>query len=127
MSCLRPFFGYYGGKWRDALKNYPAPRHGTIVEPFAGSAGYAMRYPDRRVVLCERDPILVAVWRYLIAVSPEEILRIPDLPVGGSVDDIDACEEAKYLIGFWLNRGIAYPRRTASGAGRLHRRAKRPR
>lgn len=52
--AMRPFFGYYGGKWRDAVKNYPAPEHAVIVEPFAGSAGYALRYPDRKVVLCER-------------------------------------------------------------------------
>jgi hypothetical protein len=25
-----------------------------IIEPFAGSAGYATRYPDREVVLVER-------------------------------------------------------------------------
>jgi hypothetical protein len=33
---LRPFFGFYGGKWRDALKHYPPPEHDTIIEPFAG-------------------------------------------------------------------------------------------
>jgi hypothetical protein len=32
---LRPLFGFYGGKWRDSLKHYPAPLHGTIGEPFA--------------------------------------------------------------------------------------------
>src|SRR5262245_39743395 len=61
---IRPFFGYYGGKWRDAVRNYPPPYHGTIVEPFAGSAGYALRYWDKKVVLYERDPVVAAVWRY---------------------------------------------------------------
>src|SRR5690606_36487887 len=59
---LRPFFGYYGGKWRDTPKHYTAPKHDLIVEPFAGSAGYALRYYNRDVVLVERDPILVTVW-----------------------------------------------------------------
>jgi hypothetical protein len=49
---LRPFFGYYGGKWRDAVKHYPPPEHTRIVEPFAASAGYSLRYPDRKVILC---------------------------------------------------------------------------
>src|ERR1017187_4954833 len=67
---VRPFFGYYGGKWRDALKHYPEPLFETIVEPFAGSAGYSLRYADRKVVLCELDPILASVWRYLVRVKP---------------------------------------------------------
>jgi site-specific DNA-adenine methylase len=111
---LRPFFGYYGGKWRDALKHYPNPQHDIIVEPFAGSAGYSLRYPARQVVLCEIDPVLSAVWRYLTRVSAKEILAIPDLASDGCVDDLDVCQEAKWLVGFWLNRGVATPRRTPS-------------
>lgn len=111
---MRPFFGFYGGKWRDALKHYPPPSFETIVEPFAGSAGYALRHADRRVVLCEVDPVLVAVWRYLIRVRPEEILTIPDLELGQTVDDLGICEEARWLVGFWLNRGAAGPRRSPS-------------
>ena len=110
---LRPFFSYYGGKWRDA-KRYPAPLCSTIVEPFAGSAGYAMRYPSRRVVLCDVDPIIVGVWSYLLSVSPREVLALPDVPMDGTVDDIDAPQEARWLIGFWLNRGAESPRRTPS-------------
>jgi hypothetical protein len=112
--AIRPFFGYYGGKWRDALKHYPAPEHPVIAEPFAGSAGYALRYPDRKVVLCERDPVLAAVWRYLLCVSPQEILAIPDVPENGSVDDLAVPQEAKWLVGFWLNRATTRPRRTPS-------------
>lgn len=111
---LRPFFGYYGGKWRDALKHYPVPRYGTIVEPFAGSAGYALRYADRRVILCELDPIVAAVWQYLIRVKPKEILAIPDLAPDESVDELAICQEAKWLVGFWLNRAASSPRKRPS-------------
>lgn len=108
---LRPFFGYYGGKWRDALKHYPEPQHDTIVEPFAGSAGYSLRYASRKIILCEIDPVLAEVWRYLIAVEPSEIRAIPDVPVDGTVDDLKKItQEAKWLVGLWLNRGIAQPR-----------------
>jgi hypothetical protein len=113
-SQLRPFFGYYGGKWRDSLKFYPVPEYRTIVEPFAGSAGYALRYPDRNIILCEIDPVLSAVWEYLIRVTAKEILAIPDLAPLGSVDDLRVPQEAKWLVGFWLNRGTASPRKGPS-------------
>lgn len=111
---LRPFFSYYGGKWRDAVRLYPAPTQDIIVEPFAGSAGYSLRYPTKRVILYEIDPVIVAVWRYLIAVRPEEILALPDLPEGGGTDDLKVCQEAKWLVGFWLNRGASSPRKSPS-------------
>lgn len=111
---LRPFFGYYGGKWRNALKHYPEPIFDTIVEPFAGSAGYALRYAARKVVLCEIDPTIASVWKYLIRVSSEEIRSLPLLKGSESVDDLNVCQEAKWLIGLWLNRGVAAPRKTPS-------------
>jgi hypothetical protein len=113
MTALRPFFCYYGGKWRDTPKHFPTPTHDKIIEPFAGSAGYALRYPDRDVLLYEIDPILAGIWSYLIAVTPQEILSIPDVPLDGSVDDLNLHQEAAWLVGFWLNRASA-PRKTPS-------------
>jgi site-specific DNA-adenine methylase len=55
LKKLKPFFCYYGGKWR-AAPHYPAPEHDRIIEPFAGAAGYSMRYPQKRVALYEKDP-----------------------------------------------------------------------
>ncbi len=114
VSQIRPFFGYYGGKWRDALKHYPKPEFKTIVEPFAGSAGYALRYYSKRVILCEIDPVLAAVWDYLINVRPAEVLAIPDLAPGETVDDLSIPQEAKWLVGMWLNRGVSTPRKSPS-------------
>jgi len=111
---LRPFFGFYGGKWRDAPKHYPQPTFDIVVEPFAGSAGYALRYPTKRVVLCEIDPVIAGVWDYLINVSEREILAIPDLPEGCGVDDLGLCQEASWLVGFWMNRGASRPRKGPS-------------
>lgn len=109
MKALRPFFGYYGGKWMHA-KRYPEPLYGRIVEPFAGSAGYSVRYPDRKVILCELDPKVAAVWRYLLRVTPFEVLGIPDVPLDGTLDDLPGlCQEARWLIGFWLNKGNQRP------------------
>lgn len=41
-KALKPFWRYYGGKYR-AAPRYPVPLHRTIVEPFAGAAGYSLR------------------------------------------------------------------------------------
>jgi hypothetical protein len=111
VNSLKPFFTFYGGKWR-AAPHYPAPMYGTIVEPFAGSAGYSMRYPDRRVVLVEKDPAIAATWRYLLRVTPGEILALPDIAPGQPVDTLGVVEEAQLLIGWWCNKGSATPKRS---------------
>lgn len=108
-SSLRPFFCFYGGKWR-AAPRYPAPKHRIIVEPFAGAAGYSTRYPDRQVILVEKDPTIAALWRYLVKVSPDELRALPDIPHDKSTDDFpELAPEARSLIGFWLNKGNAQP------------------
>ena len=113
-TLIRPFFGYYGGKWRDTPRLYPPPEYPVIIEPFAGSAGYSVRYYDRLVVLCDLDPVIAGVWDYLIKVTPQEVLAIPDVPLDGCVDDLGLCQEASWLVGFWLNRGVAAPCKTPS-------------
>jgi hypothetical protein len=110
---LRPFFSYYGAKHR-ACAHLPAPEHARIVEPFAGSAAYACRYPDRDITLCDIDPTITALWRYLVRVSEPEIRALPDIDIGGDAASLPVHEEARILIGFWLNRGASAPRNTPS-------------
>jgi hypothetical protein len=112
-TTLKPFLSYYGAKWR-AAKRYPSPEHGTIVEPFAGSAGYAIRHYQKNVILVDKDPVIVAVWDYLISVTPEEILGLPDVPPGDQVDDLRVPQEARWLIGFWLNAATSRPNKRPS-------------
>lgn len=109
---MRPFFPFYGSKWNIA-RHYPAPAHDRVIEPFAGSAGYSVFYDAPHVDLFDADPIVAGVWDYLIRVSPDEILALPEMPnVGDSVDDFALPQEAKWLIGFWLNRGSAQPKKS---------------
>ena len=77
-AYLKPFWRYYGGKYR-AAPRYPTPRHDTIVEPFAGAAGYSLRHFERKIVLVEKYAVLAEMWRYLIGASSAEVLRIPTL------------------------------------------------
>jgi hypothetical protein len=110
-SRLRPFFTYFGGKWRVSPR-YPRPQHAAIIEPFAGSAGYSLRYPHHQVGLYDIDPVICGVWDYLIHVSPQEVMSLP--LVFDHVDEIDAAQEAKWLIGFWCNKGCSRPSKSPS-------------
>lgn len=121
---LKPFWRYYGGKWRAAGDTaYPQPLHDTIIEPFAGAAGYSLRWgAEKSVILVEKYPTIAAIWRWLISADPVEILSIPE------VDSVDALPEwvpqaARWLVGFTMNSAAATPRRTLS-SGRRALRAK---
>lgn len=113
MNCIRPFWTYYGGKWR-AAPRYPRPIYDTIIEPFAGAAGYSLRYADRKVVLVEKNPKVAALWRYLLRVSASEVRGLPLMQPGQTVDDLAVCEEARCLIGFWMNKGAVTPCKSPS-------------
>lgn len=118
LCYLKPFWRFYGGKWR-AAPRYPAPLHPTIVEPFAGSAGYAMRYYDRNVILADLDPVIAGIWRYLVAVRASEIRRIPEVD---HVNDLPRWvpQEARWLVGFAMNDACTAPcRRLSAGRKKL--------
>ena len=110
---MKPFFTYYGGKYR-SIGKYPKPEHDCVVEPFAGSAGYSVRHNAKRVVLCDLDPIICGIWSYLTKVSERELMSLPNLELGQSIDTLSVNQEAKWLIGFWVNKGSSQPKKTLS-------------
>lgn len=111
MKSLHPFFCYYGGKFRGAPK-YPAPTRPTIIEPFAGSAGYSLRHYHKEVVLYDVYPVICGIWDYLIRVRADEVLSLP--VKFDHVDEVDAPQEARWLISFWINKASASPHKTPS-------------
>lgn len=104
LNRLRPFWSYYGGKWRNA-KHYPAPTHSIIVEPFAGAAGYSLTYSDRQVVLTDASPKIAALWDWLISVSVDDVRSLP-IDIGASrIDELNIPVPAQTWIGHALNPG----------------------
>lgn len=107
----RPFFCYFGGKWRIA-KRYPRPV-GTVIEPFAGAAGYSTWWGCPRVKLFDVNEKVVGTWDWLIKARPADVLRLPIYVE--HVDDVKGPQEVKWLIGWWFNAGVTSPctKRTA--------------
>ena len=100
---LHPFFSYFGSKYRLA-KYYSKPQYNEIVEPFAGSAGYSLLYPEKNIFLYEINESIVELWNYLINVSKEEILSLPLGPFDKNhpVESEVSSSAARILLGFWL-------------------------
>ena len=105
MSKPGPLFSYYGSKWTIAPR-YPAPRYPLIIEPFAGSAGYALRYPSHHVVLVDAYPKIAELWQYLTSTSVERIRALPD-----AFDlKVPLLDPERTLMGFWAAKASPTPR-----------------
>ena len=106
---------YYYGRKQKIFKHYPKPKYDTIIEPFAGSAAYSMNYYSKNVILIEKDEKIASLWGYLISVEPSEILGLPILNKGESLNDEKfdyLTTNQKSLIGFFLNPGSAQPKKS---------------
>jgi len=76
---------YYYGRKKQIAKHYPEPAYDVIIEPFAGSAAYALHgdHWTRKVILVEKDAQVASIWRWLIEeATPSKIMALPSLKVG---------------------------------------------
>jgi 16S rRNA G966 N2-methylase RsmD len=105
-------FHYFGRKKRH-VHNYPEPKYNTIIEPFAGSAGYSMKYHTKKVILCELDPLIYEIWNYIINKAiPGRIMKFPILKNGESLKDEKYSWlkiQEKHIIGFFMGTGRTRP------------------
>lgn len=108
--ALNPFFSYFGSKYKLA-KFYSAPKYDTIIEPFAGAAGYSLMYPQKQVKLYDVYEKVTGLWDYLIHVSEKEILSLPLGPFtrNNKVTDQKIAQEAQWLIGYWIVESQTHP------------------
>jgi len=81
-----PLFKWFGSKWLSS-KTLPEPQFDTIVEPFAGGAGYSLRHAHKKVILSELDPYISELWMWLIEeATPADIREIPvNIPEGTNI------------------------------------------
>jgi hypothetical protein len=105
-------FPRFGSKWRIAFR-YPEPLYDMIVEPFAGSAAYSLRHAHHEVRLYDLDAIVCGIWDYLLRVRESEVMALPtDI---NHVDELRGVpQEARWIVGFWINKGTTMPSKMPS-------------
>ena len=74
---MKPFFKYFGSKYRMA-RYYGWPQYDTVIEPFAGSACYSVYWEPKNVLLYDKDENVCDMWDYLINCSIDDIKKLPD-------------------------------------------------
>jgi len=105
-------FSYYTSQSR-YIKSFPRPLFDTIVEPFAGSARYALLYFDRDITLIDRYKVITDIWKYLIQASKKDILSLPPIAPAQKLLLPELCTPAANLVRFCANRGTPKPAMTA--------------
>lgn len=107
-------WSYYGAK-TNIVHAYPKPLHGKIIEPFAGTARYALRYFEKDVLLVDKYEVIVKIWKWLQQCSEKDILGLPRFKAGDNINNhVYDCEEQRFLVGFLVGFGFTSPRQTAT-------------
>lgn len=97
-----PLFKWFGSKWLSS-KTLPFPKYDTIIEPFAGGAGYSLRHCSKRVILYEKNDHLIKLWNWLIhCATDRDILDIPtNIPIGTDIRLIGMSLGQELLLKNW--------------------------
>jgi site-specific DNA-adenine methylase len=115
-------FSYYGAK-TNLVGLYPPPKYGKIIEPFAGSARYALKFWDREVLLVDKYPVVIQIWHWLQSCSEKDILSLPrniDNKTKFDTMKFD-CDEQRLFFSFVSGCGDAKPRTQATARKTIDR------
>ena len=53
---------------------YPPPKNVKIIEPFAGSAKYSLKYWQNDVILVDKYDVVINIWKWLQQCSKSDIM-----------------------------------------------------
>jgi len=97
-----PLFKWFGSKWT-ASKHYPTPKYESVIEPFAGGAGYSLRHFATKVTIAETDPHISQLWKWIVTEATETDVRaIPlGLPIGTDIREIGLSDGQALLLKTW--------------------------
>lgn len=109
-------FSYYGSKSK-IVDYYPPPKHKRIIEPFAGSARYSLKYWQNDVLLVDKYETIAKLWQWLQGCNKNDILKLPKLKKGDDVRLFDLTKEEKWLLGFSCQAGASAPANMTSALG----------
>jgi site-specific DNA-adenine methylase len=102
-------FSYYGSKSK-IVNYYPPPKYGKIIEPFAGSARYALKYFDRDVLLVDKYEVVIKIWKWLQQCSKDDILKLPKLEQGLDLRTLNLSEQELLFLGMLAGTASFSPR-----------------
>lgn len=107
-------FSYYGSKSK-IVDCYPKPKCANIIEPFAGSARYSLKYFENDVTICDIDSNIIRIWKHLQNCNENDILKLPILTKGDFLTNYKfLSEDEKLLIGYIIGTGSHIPRNKVS-------------
>ena len=110
-------WSYYGSKSK-IINLYPPPKYGKIIEPFAGSARYALKWFDRDILLVDKYDKIIKLWVWLQQCTKKDILSLPQLDVGENIDDFNISNDEKRLMNFLVQMGTSGSGKTVSNYGK---------
>lgn len=112
-------WSYYGSKSK-IVDYYPPPKYGKIIEPFAGSARYSLKYFDRDILLVDKYEIVVKVWNWLQKCSYNDIINLPRLTKGMDIRTLSLSEDELNFVGFMAGVAQGCPRMIVSPFAAIH-------
>jgi site-specific DNA-adenine methylase len=110
-------FSYYGSKSK-IVDYYPPPKFGKIIEPFAGSARYSLKYWQNDVLLVDKYEVIINLWNWLKTCTEKDILNMPKLKKGDDIRKLNISENEKTLLGFFAQAAQGQPVNMVSKMGK---------
>lgn len=101
-------FSYYGSKSK-IVQYYPKPKYNKIIEPFAGSARYSLRYFENDITLCEKSKFIYDIWMFLKNASKQDIMSIPILKPHTDIRTLNISGYKLNFLRFFIGQGLATP------------------
>jgi len=102
-------FSYYGSKSK-IVDYYPPPKHGRIIEPFAGSARYSLKHFDNDVLLVDKYEVVIRIWKWLQQCSKQDILNLPKFETGIDLRECNLSEDELLFLGMCAGIASTQPR-----------------
>ena len=102
-------FSYYGSKSK-IVGLYPPPKYGKIIEPFAGSARYSLKYWDNDILLVDKYEVVIRIWKWLQQCSENDILSLPKFETGIDLRNCNLSEEELLFLGMCAGIASTQPR-----------------
>ena len=97
-------FSYYGSKSK-IVDVYPPPKFDKVIEPFAGSARYSLKWWNKEIVICDLNKDVIDVWKWLQTCSKDDILGLPKLIKGLDIREINISEIERTFLSFLVASG----------------------